>query len=244
MKEEIIEYAIPSGYEAEITDGKVILKKLNPDTIAEKTLIEYLTSKAEGKEETVSAENYTLWLSWLKRRTLRNGVYIVYKDGRYALFTPDLSKEDGMRVGIYWNGHSWLIGTDYGEQPWTKASKDELERNSQGIKEEWEALFDWDYMKARAECIDLWKHIPFKDDETMPTAPMVLVQEKLAREDCLNAALSFCGLPEYKISASRWFAQRYNVYVAWFFYGNDGFLDGVDVSVGLRAQAVALWEVE
>ena len=244
MKKEIIEYAIPSGYEAEITDGKVILKKLNPDTITEKTLIEYLTSKAEGKDVIVEVEKYTHWLSWLNRRALRNGVYIVYKDGRYAPFTSNLPKEEGMRVGIYWNGHSWLIGTDYGEQPWTKASNNELERNSQGIKEEWEALFDWDYIKTRAECIDLWKHIPFKDDETMPTAPMVLVQEKLAREDCLNAALSFCDLPEYETSTYRWFAQRYNAYYAWLFYGYYGILDLNPVVNAYRCQAVALWDIE
>ena len=45
-------------------------------------------------------------------------------------------------------------------------------------------------------------------------------------------------------SAYRWFAQRYSVNFAWFFYGISGILNFNHVSYGFRAQAVTLLELK
>ena len=175
---------------------------------------------------------------------MKDGVYIVYQDGRHSLYEDNLPKEDGMRVGICWHGHTWIIGKDYGDKEWSKEDFDELNKNKYGIMKEYEALFDWDYMRARQELIGFWSHIPFADDETMPTAPMVLVQEYLAVHGVLNKALHFCSLPKYETSTYRWFAERYNVYSARIFYGNNGTLNSYYVHYRLRVQAVTLWNPE
>lgn len=173
---------------------------------------------------------------------LEDGVYIVYRDGNFAKFEAGISDEEGMRVGISWHGHRWLIGTDFGEQPWTKATSEELEANGYGIMSEMDALFDWDVVEARHQLGDLWKHIPLKDDEYLPTAPMVLVQERFAKYGMLNDALAFCRLPEYKVGECRWFVERYSVYYARHFSGIYGALTGYYVNNAFRTQAVTLWK--
>lgn len=173
---------------------------------------------------------------------LRDGVYIVYKDGRYALFDDHISDTEGiLGVGICWHGHTWRIGTDFGDTPWSKVTDKELDAISYGIVEEWEALFDWDYMRARYELGSLWKHLPLADDESLPTAPMVLVQEYLAKHGRLNDALRFCGIPEYETRANRWVSQRYSASYARTFHGTSGLLNYNRVNNSTRSQAVALW---
>lgn len=173
---------------------------------------------------------------------LEDGVYIVYRDGNFAKFEAGISDEEGMRVGISWHGHRWLIGTDFGNQPWTKATSEELEANGYGIMDEMDALFDWDVVEARHQLGGLWKHIPLKDDEYLPTAPMVLVQERYAKYGMLNDALAFCKLPEYKVGEGRWFVERGNADGARLFYGSYGSLSISHVNDVIRTQAVTLWK--
>ncbi len=177
-------------------------------------------------------------------RKVSNGIYIVYPDGHYEPFNYEFTKkEDGMRVGICWDGHTWCIGTDYGDQKWTEASEKELEACKFGIMKEYEAVLDWDVQEANISLRRFWKHIPFKDDEMMPTCPMVLVQERLAKTNRLNAALEFVGMPPYETEISRWFAERYDVGSARYFDGNNGFLASAAVYHAFRTQAVTLWNI-
>ncbi len=178
------------------------------------------------------------------KNILSNGVYIVYPDGHYELFSRKLTKkEDGMRVGICWDGHTWCVGTDYGDTKWTEASEEELEACKFGIMNEYEAVLDWNAELSNTMLRDFWKHIPFKDDEMMPTCPMVLVQERLAKTSILNDALVFVGMPPYETGVSRWFAERYNVGNARYFDGNYGYLGSVSVVNAFRTQAVTLWNI-
>lgn len=177
-------------------------------------------------------------------RCTGNGVHIVYPDGSSWLFGKSLPKTPGMRVGICHDGHRWLIGTDYGDMAWTEDDESELENDKSGICEDWETMFHWEHeaWRYRESLGKFWSHIPFKDDETMPTGAMVLAQEYYARYDLLNDALEFCGLPEYNTNVDRWFAERYTVGSARFFYSNSGILYSYLVHTTNRVQAVALWK--
>ncbi len=174
---------------------------------------------------------------------MENGVYIVYPDGSSRLFDKSLPKTPGMRVGICHDGHRWLIGTDYGDMAWTKDDVSELENNERVICEEWEMMFHWEdaAWRYRESLGKFWSHIPFKDDETMPTGAMVLTQEYYARYDLLNDALEFCGLPEYETYFDRWLAERGYEHFARTFYGCEGDLGSEVVSGSYRVQAVAKW---
>lgn len=75
----------------------------------------------------------------------------------------------------------------------------------------------------------------------------VLEGTELMRDACLAAlapSVTQMGTTAINDSASRWFAQRYNVITAWFFYGNYGTLNYDIVNRAYRAQAVALLNIE
>lgn len=66
---------------------------------------------------------------------------------------------------------------------------------------------------------------------------IIMKDENLTRIDlCLTKA----GMSALGNSAYRWFAQRYSVNCAWFFYGYDGHLNGSYVSDALQCGAVTL----
>ena len=70
---------------------------------------------------------------------------------------------------------------------------------------------------------------------------MLLRDETLA---ALSPSISKMGTTAINNSTYRWFAQRYNVNHAWFFYGNHGYLDTNYVSYGSRCQAVTLLNID
>ena len=76
--------------------------------------------------------------------------------------------------------------------------------------------------------------------------PNVWDGAELMRDDILAkvaATMSKCGGSAPNNSTTRWFAQRYTQYYAWFFYGNYGELNYNNVTSSLTVQAVALLDV-
>lgn len=70
---------------------------------------------------------------------------------------------------------------------------------------------------------------------------MLMKDETLA---ALAPSVTKMGTTAINNSTARWFAQRYNVYHAWLFSGNSGFLTYSGVSFSVRCQAVALLEID
>ena len=60
----------------------------------------------------------------------------------------------------------------------------------------------------------------------------------------LSPSISKMGTTAINNSTNRWFAQRYNVYNAWLFYGSTGFLYTGYVYFSLRCQSVALLTID
>ena len=77
--------------------------------------------------------------------------------------------------------------------------------------------------------------------------PSVLEGTELMKDDCINTlapSVTKMGTTAINNSAARWFAQRCNVYYAWFFYGYNGSLGTNYVNFALRCQAVALLTID
>ena len=73
--------------------------------------------------------------------------------------------------------------------------------------------------------------------------PGVAEGTMLMRDETLAAlapSITKMGTTAINNSTYRWFAERYGVYFAWFFYGYSGILYTGSVDYGIRAQAVAL----
>lgn len=79
-------------------------------------------------------------------------------------------------------------------------------------------------------------YLPGVDEGTM-----LMKDETLA---ALTPSISKMGTTAINNSTHRWFAQRYNVYSAWFFGGYYGILNGGYVYNTVRCQAVALLEID
>ena len=70
---------------------------------------------------------------------------------------------------------------------------------------------------------------------------MLMKDETLA---ALAPSISKMGTTAVNSSTHRWFCQRCNVYTAWFFSGNNGYLSYNNVNTSYRCQAVALLEID
>ncbi len=177
----------------------------------------------------------------LARLSLTNGVYLVHPDKTFVPYSEDAKVVPDTRVGISWDGHRWLVGNDYGNLPWTKADGKELTLNTVGIMNEYEAVLDWDVYPKNFLLRKFFKHIPFTEDEMMPTCPMVLVMEHLAKLGPLNDALKMCWQPEYETGVTHWFVERRNALNPRVFEGAGGYLTYYGVDNYYRVQAVMLW---
>lgn len=77
--------------------------------------------------------------------------------------------------------------------------------------------------------------------------PGVLEGTELMKDACLEAmdpSIAKMGTTAINNSTTRWWAERYNVYNAWFFDGSGGNLTGNVVHYANRVQAVALLEID
>ena len=77
--------------------------------------------------------------------------------------------------------------------------------------------------------------------------PDVFEGTQLMKDECLDTlspAITKMNTTAIVNSTNRWWAARYNVNYAWFFYGNGGVLNSGSVIYAIRCQAVALLEID
>ena len=166
-----------------------------------------------------------------------NGVYIVYNDGTYVPFSSDAPKDNAKFVGVAYDGHTFGVFRkvgDYQLLPSTNIPKDDL------CQDEYQALFDWDFVKHTDHIFKLGSEIPLVEGEYLPTAPMFVVMANLANQD-LNDALKHIGLDPIDLYGYYWVAQRSDASSAWFFNGIGGYLGSNSVTGEFTVQAVVLW---
>ena len=129
-----------------------------------------------------------------------------------------------------WNKGRYDLLTDEGYE--------KSKQNTERLQNEAEALLDWDFVGATEHIQKLGTDIPLDKGEFLPTAPVYLAMYKY--KDELNAALKAMGAEEIDFSEDTWFAQRYNMYLGWIFYGNHGQLGSNGVYSAHRVLAVTL----
>ena len=105
---------------------------------------------------------------------------------------------------------------------------------------ECDALLDWDFVKHTRHIQELGTPIKLKEGHFLPIAPVFLAM--YGNKENLNAALAFAGAEVIDFSLDYWFAERYNVDHAWFFYGTNRYLSYYYVNTTFQVGAVVLWE--
>jgi hypothetical protein len=146
---------------------------------------------------------------------------------------------DGVR--IWHDGHTFKVPLHSNKGDWPLLNKEGWRRSEQDtndLKNEAEAICDWDFATATKRIQELGTDIPLAEGEYLPTAPVMIAMYIYRHE--LNAALEKLGGEPINFDNIFWFAARYDVTGAWFFYGYYGSLYGSGVGSSYRCQAVAL----
>lgn len=158
------------------------------------------------------------------QKTTSNGLYFVYTDGTYAPFTKDAKPEKEVRyIGIIHDGHPFCVALkDLGRYALlTDEGTERCEAESPFyVREECEALNDWDCIERTTRIIAKGTDIPLKENEHIPALPM-LVAMRYWRKRGLDDALVAAGGKPLKDSFY-WSATEYSSSNAWYVYFNSG----------------------
>ena len=167
-----------------------------------------------------------------------NGVYVVHKDGSYEEFNGENLMDDVAMIGIAYDGHTFGVPLDhdYGKQRLLK--EDEYPEDEHCL-DEVDALLNWDFKGETEYLKQLGLAFELKEGHYMPTMPVFLAM--YFHRKYLNMALSLAGAKEIDFGISRWFAQRYDVFYAWYFNGSYRNLNYGSVNSTVQVGAVALW---
>ena len=146
---------------------------------------------------------------------------------------------DGVR--IWHDGHTFKVPLHSNKGDWPLLNEEGRRRSTQdasNLKNEVEAICDWDFVTATKRIQELGTDIPLAEGEYMPTAP-VMIAMYINRHE-LNAALKKLGGEPIDFKNCFWLAERSYEPLAWFFNGNDlGLYDG-GVCGAVQIEAVSL----
>jgi hypothetical protein len=123
-----------------------------------------------------------------------DGIYVVYEDGYYELFTSENDKEGhgGIKyIGVSYDGHAWCVSLEnLGEWPLvTDAEK--CPEESSFYCTECEGLIDWEFMERTKHIQEIGTDIPLEDGEYLPSLPMLVVM--CAKKKIINEAIEYAG---------------------------------------------------
>lgn len=146
---------------------------------------------------------------------------------------------DGVR--IWHDGHTFKVPLHSNKGNWPLLNTEgqcRSEQDTSNLKNEAEAICDWDFVAATKHIQELGTNIPLAEGEYLPTAPVMIAMYIYRHE--LNVALEKLGGEPIDFKNRFWFAARYYVYYAWSFDGYGGNLNYFYVYDAFRCQAVAL----
>ena len=167
--------------------------------------------------------------------TRKNGVCLLLNSGEIIPYLTNNCKNVKM-VAIFHDGHSFGVPLDgdLGEYPLLASDKHPKDNF---CVNECQAFLDWDFIGNTKHIQELGTDIPLKEGQYLPTAPVWIAM--YANKATLNDALKDCGGTPIDFTKDYWFAQRRNVYFAWFFYGTNGSLSFNYVCHSFSVRAVS-----
>ncbi len=175
-------------------------------------------------------------------KRIPDGVYYLLKNGLYVsvgwVISP-ISPESISAIGIAHDGHYLSVPLNWNYGKSRLLEKDEYPKDEY-CQKEIEAILDWDFVKHTNHLKELGLAIELKDGHYLPTLPVFGAMYH--NREALNEALKYAGAEEIDFSECFWFAQRYNVYYAWFFSGSNRTLNVNNVYGAYQCGAVSLWE--
>ena len=168
--------------------------------------------------------------------SIKDGVYIIYKDGSYELFNGENKKDDVSKIGLVMGEKKIAIGLkDKGGYSLTNDNDDE--ECGKYYDNSIDAISDWDGEKNTEHIKSIGTDIPLDDGEFIPSVWQICFINLFLKS--VNEALKYVG--GEKLEGYYWTSTEYSPEHAWHLYLSDGTLDFWDdrASNSHRVRAVS-----
>ena len=185
-----------------------------------KELAREIIMLAESHEMQPHNENRVV--RYAEKEVPKDGIYLVYNDGKCVSFDTELPEEfahDVKGVGVIYLGIPFMVALkDLGEWPLVR-NVDDCPEESPFYKTECEGLHDWDFITATKHIQDIGTDIPLPEGWYIPTLAVLEVMCFWKEE--INEAIIFAG-GEPMPDEPHWSVTEYNRYHARYVYFNNG----------------------
>jgi len=152
--------------------------------------------------------------------SIKDGVYIIYKDGSYELFNGENKKDDVSKIGLVMGEKKIAIGLkDKGCYSLTNDNDDE--ECGKYYDNSIDAISDWDGEKNTEHIKSIGTDIPLDDGEFIPSVWQIGFINLFLKS--VNEALKYVG--GEKLEGYCWTSTEYSPEHAWHLYLSDGALD-------------------
>ena len=152
--------------------------------------------------------------------SIKDGVYIIYKDGSYELFNGENKKDDVSKIGLVMGEKKIAIGLkDKGVYSLTNDNDDE--ECGKYYDNSIDAISDWDGEKNTEHIKSIGTDIPLDDGEFIPSVCQIGFINLFLKS--VNEALKYVG--GEKLEGYYWTSTEYSPEHAWHLYLSDGTLD-------------------
>ena len=153
--------------------------------------------------------------------SIKDGVYIIYKDGSYELFNGENKKDDVSKIGLVMGEKKIAIGlkdkgvysltNDYDDEEWGEYYDNSID-----------AISDWDGEKNTEHIKSIGTDIPLDDGEFIPSAGQIGFINLFLKS--VNEALKY--VVGEKLEGYYWTSTELSAEGAWLLDLNDGHLNG------------------
>ncbi|MBR1800642.1 MAG: hypothetical protein IJ767_04005 [Bacteroidaceae bacterium] len=188
-----------------------------------KELVREIIMLAECNEMQPHNENRVV--RYAEKEVPKDGIYLVYNDGKCVPFGMELTEEfthDVKGIGVIYLGIPFMVALkDLGEWPLVRNTENCPEESS-FYKTEGEGLHDWDFITATKHIQDIGTDIPLPKGWYIPTLAVLEVMCFWKEE--INEAIIFAG-GEPMPDEPHWSVTEYTRYVArsvYFYNGHAG----------------------
>ena len=149
--------------------------------------------------------------------SIKDGVYIIYKDGSYELFNGENKKDDVSKIGLVMGEKKIAIGLkDKGGYSLTNDNDDE--ECGKYYDNSIDAISDWDGEKNTEHIKSIGTDIPLDDGEFIPSVGQIVFINLFLKS--VNEALKYVG--GEKLEGYYWTSTEYSDEGAWSLDLNDG----------------------
>ena len=156
---------------------------------------------------------------------IANGLYYIFTDGSYTPYDGKSKPEKKVKyIGIAHDGHYFAVAlNDLGSYPLVKDTDKCPKESELYLREECDALLDWECVERTKHIQEVGTDIPLEDGEYIPALPMVVLMRHYAKRG-LNDMLKLAGGTPFDMDEDYWSVTELYSNYAWYVHFNNGYV--------------------